>query len=301
MAERYDKSFKVSITETFRINYLIILRISIHTRYFYDCYTSSPHQMVDFFVMSQFEKILDVLDLFTEDSVSLSAEEVGAMLGVSRPTAFRYLKQLANAGMVCKLSGRYALGPRIIELDYRSRRLDPLFVAGRNAIKQLTAQTKCSAMLSGVYGDQVVNIHEDAHYASASNTFGRGRVLPLFRGAASKVILANAPSAKLKRLFESHIGSADVQRIANEWATFNTYFRNIRRKGYYVSRGEVDENVIGVAAPLFNSEGAVVGALTTMFDMPNGSILDTEKIGVLVVLHAQEISARLAEPLVRAD
>lgn len=248
--------------------------------------------------MSQFGKILDVLDLFTEDSITLSAEEVGTRLGVSRPTAFRYLKQLADAGMVSRLSGRYALGARIIELDYRSRRLDPLFVAGRDAIRHLTAQTRCSAMLSGVYGDQVVNIHEDSHYASASNTFRRGRVLPMFRGAASKVVLANAPPAKLKRLYASHAGDADVQRIAADWTGFNAYFREIRRKGYYVSHGEVDDNVIGVAAPLFNSEHGVVGALTTMFDIPAGSLLDTEKIGALVVLHAHEISAKLDQPLV---
>ena len=68
--------------------------------------------------MSQLIKILQVLDLFNESRNTLSAEDIPSLLGVSRTTAFRYMKQLCDAGLLTKLSGRYALGARIIQLDY---------------------------------------------------------------------------------------------------------------------------------------------------------------------------------------
>lgn len=251
--------------------------------------------------MSQFQKVFDVLDLFTEERITLSAEEVSDLLAVSRPTAFRYLRWLTETGLLSRLSGRYALGARIIELDYRSRRLDPLLLAARDVMARLTEEAQCSAMLSGVFGDKVVNIHQDEHRAHVSATFGRGRVLPLFRGAASKVVLAHLGSAKLKRLYDDHRNEPDVQVLGQDWPEFRKYFRAIRQRGFYVSKGEVDSDVVGVSAPIFNSEGGVAGALTILFELPNGEFLDTNRLGNLVMERAHEISRRLAQPPMPMD
>ena len=76
--------------------------------------------------MSQVVKVLHVLNLFTENQVTWSAEEIAEELNISRPTAFRYVRQLCDAGMLTGLSGRYALGARIIQLDHRIRQCDPV-------------------------------------------------------------------------------------------------------------------------------------------------------------------------------
>jgi len=246
--------------------------------------------------MSQFQKVFDVLDLFTEERTTLSAEEVSDLLAVSRPTAFRYLRWLTETGLLSRLSGRYAIGARIMELDYRSRRSDPLLLAARDVMTRLTEETQCSAMLSGVFGDKVVNIHQDEHRAHVSASFGRGRALPLFRGAASKVVLAHLGSARLKRLFDDHGNDPDVQALGQDWPEFSKYFRAIRQRGFYVSKGEVDNDVAGVAAPIFNAEGGVAGALTLLLQLPHGEFLDTNRLGNLVLERAREISDRLAQP-----
>jgi len=242
--------------------------------------------------MSQFQKILDVLDLFTGQRKTLVAEEVADLLGVSRPTAFRYLRQLSDSGMVVRISGRYALGARIIELDYRSRLFDPILLASRDVLTRLTAEVRCSAMVSVIYADQIVNIHQDSHVAAASNSFGRGRVLPLFRGAASKAILSHLPAPRLKRLFEAHAADPDALAIASQWPAFQRYFRDIRKDGYYFSEGEVDPDVAGISAPIFN-EGLAVGAVTSLHDLPHAHLLDGGKIGQIVKRYAGEISKAL--------
>lgn len=231
----------------------------------------------------------------------MSAEEVSDLLTVSRPTSFRYLRWLTETGLLTRLSGRYALGARIIELDYRSRRLDPLLLAARDVMTRLTEEARCSAMLSGVFGEKIVNIHQDEHQAHVSASFGRGRVLPLFRGAASKVVLAHLGFARLKRLYDDHSSEPDVQALGQDWREFSKYFRVVRQRGFYVSKGEVDRDVVGVSAAIFNAEGAVAGALTILFELPHGEFLDTNLLGNLVMDRAREISSRLVEPTTQAS
>ncbi|MDB5966009.1 MAG: IclR family transcriptional regulator [Polaromonas sp.] len=246
--------------------------------------------------MSQLLKILEVLNLFTRERITVSAEEVEALLGLSRPTAFRYLRQLCDAGFVARLSGRYALGPRIIELDYRSRELDPMLLAGAASLKALAATTGCSVMLSSIYGEQVINIYQEDGPDPTTVSFGRGRVMPLFAGAASKVILAHLDAARLKGIYRRHHAAEAALAIGGDWHTFSRYYRVIRAQGYYASRGEVDAGVTGVGAPVFNGDQTVVGALTIVFDSGRGHLLDVNLLGKLAIEFARQIGAGLAEP-----
>ncbi len=246
--------------------------------------------------MSQFLKILEVLNLFSRERITVTAEDVEELLGLSRPTAFRYLRQLCDAGLVARLSGRYALGARIIELDYRSRELDPMLLAGGPSLKALAAKTGCSVMLSSIYGDQVINIYQEDGPDPTTVSFGRGRVMPLFAGAASKVILAHMDATRLKSVYRRHHADDGAMAIAGDWNAFSKYYRAIRALGYYASRGEVDEEVTGVGAPIFNGDKVVVGALTIVFDSERGQLLDVNLLGKLAIEFARQIGASLAEP-----
>lgn len=244
--------------------------------------------------MAQLTKTLRVLDLFSESRPAWTAEEIAEALEISRPTAFRYVRELAEAGMLAKLSGRYSLGARIIELDYRIRRLDPLLNAGLQPMRDLVSRTACMAVLSSVYGDRIVNVHVESGPDTPHISFGRGRPLPLFRGSASKTILAHLPRARLSRLFEAHQHEPDVQAIASVWEDFARYFRAVRRAGYYVSSGEVDPGVTGVAAPIFNEARQVIGSLTLVYE-GECSWLRPDALGRVAIDYASQITRHLVD------
>ena len=75
--------------------------------------------------------MLKVLDLFTEEAPALTADEIIARLKYSRPTGYRYVRELVAAGLLVRAPHGYALGPRIIEFDRLIRRHDPLLTASR--------------------------------------------------------------------------------------------------------------------------------------------------------------------------
>lgn len=246
--------------------------------------------------MSQVIKVLQVLDLFSESDITLSAEEVADRLRTSRPTAFRYLRQLCEAGMLTRLSGRYALGARIIELDHQIRQCDPILLASREALKNLASLTRCSAVLSSIYGDKVILVYRERGPDELRLSFERGSVLPLFRGAASKVILAYLTPARLRRVYDRHADSPDLKAIATDWPSFSRYFRDCRRKGYYLSRDELEIQVTGISAPIFNSDGLVIGSLTLVFESRRSAFFNETVFGELVTRYAKEVSDQLAAP-----
>ena len=56
--------------------------------------------------------------MFSLASPLIAVEDITVRLGYTRSTAYRYLKELCDAGLVAPVSsGNYSLGPRIVELE----------------------------------------------------------------------------------------------------------------------------------------------------------------------------------------
>lgn len=250
--------------------------------------------------MTKFARMLDVLDLYSEEVTLLSAEEVATRLQVSRPTAFRYVRELSAAGFLANVGGRYSLGARIITLDYRIRASDPVLREAIELVRGLCAETACGAILCRMYNDEIINVHHEAGYEDAPlSFFGRGRPLPLFRGSASKVMLASLPAARLRRLYEAHRQEPDVAAIASQWPGFRDYFAAIRRRGHYLSNQEVDGGTVGLAAPIHVPKAGTLGVVSLVFSVERLALLNTDGLAAMLVERMRELGRRL-EPLVVA-
>lgn len=245
--------------------------------------------------MSKFARMTDVLDLFSDTPSMLSAEEIAERLSVSRPTAFRYARELSSSGFLANFGGRYCLGPRVITLDYRIRVSDPVLRIARDAMRELAAETGCGVILCRMYTHEIINMHHEHGRDDVAIRFDRGRPLPLFRGSASKVVVSQLPTARLKRLYEQHAGEPDTQAIAPDWPGFRQYFAEIRRRGHYVSFEEIDEGVIGIAAPVIAPGLGTVAAISLVTSAQRRALVNIEGIATLVMARAQEIGGRLQE------
>ncbi|WP_353236236.1 IclR family transcriptional regulator [Diaphorobacter ruginosibacter] len=244
--------------------------------------------------MSQLNKVLQVLDLFSAQVPTLTAEQIAQRLDLSRPTAFRYVRQLCDAGLLLSISGSYALGPRIIELDCCIRLSDPILAHSRDALRTLAGTQACMAVLVTMYGDQVIHVHSESGHGSTELQFSRGRRLPLLQGAASKIILAHQPVSRLRRLFQRCREDGQAQAISDDVSGFLKYFRMIRQQGFYVSRSEVEQDVTGVAAPIFNASGDVTSCLSLTFNHDLNPDYETDHFIPLVQNCARDVSLRLS-------
>ena len=94
------------------------------------------------------ERVLAVLEVFSEERLEWMPEDLMRELGYSRPTLYRYLKILKDAGflMSTRNSG-VTLGPKVVEMDYLTRRSDALVLRGVPCLRELTTAYSCTAMV----------------------------------------------------------------------------------------------------------------------------------------------------------
>lgn len=244
------------------------------------------------------DRAFDILDLLDEQHPSISPDEVGESLGLTRSTTYRYLKVLCGAGLLMQLArGSYSLGPRVVELERKIQISDPLLAGGRRIMPaHADAVPDSVLLLCGLWGERVLCLHqENSRRESATPlTIMRARGLPfsLFKGAASLAILAHLPLARTKSLFLRHGPEIAAGDLGATWPDFRKRLQAIRKTGYCVTTGTFDTGLTAVAAPVLNGESAVIGSITRVLSrqhrQPDG------ELGAGVVAAAIDLAAALA-------
>ncbi|MCG2623374.1 IclR family transcriptional regulator [Arthrobacter sp. I2-34] len=212
--------------------------------------------------MDSLGRMLSIFDLLTEDTAEITPEQVAAHLDCSRTTSYRYLKALTEAGFLAGHSGgRYGLGVRIVQMDRQMRLTDPLLQRAEDLLMPLSRQIGENLLLNGHYGKSLVCIAQAWINQQQLTNYGRGQSVPLFRGAAGKVILAHLPAHQLKAIYKKYPQEIAAAGLGEFWPQFRDRLRAIRQRGYDVTHAEVDPGIAGVAAPIFDGDNGILGSL----------------------------------------
>lgn len=226
--------------------------------------------------MDSLTRMLAIFDLLDEDRTTVTVEDVSNELNCSVPTAYRYLRTLTNSGLIAPdINGGYGLGARIIQLDRQIRLTDPLLHSAGDVMDRLIGTVKGNLMVCAYYGKHVICIAQAWPDRTVLTSYDRGRPMPLLRGAAGKAILAYLPDHRLRSLMLANSAEIAASGLGNDWSAFRKTLKDIRRKGYAVSIGEVDTRNAGVAAPILNADKKIIGSLVVV--IPRAE-LDESKI-----------------------
>ncbi|CAI2798303.1 MULTISPECIES: IclR family transcriptional regulator [Pseudomonas] len=244
---------------------------------------------------SSLERMLRVLDLFTEASPIWAVDEMGAALGYTRSTIYRYVRELAEASLLFQVeAGRYALGARIITWDRQLRLSDPLVRAAQSLEQALPRWSEQQVwLICRLFKDQVVCIHQHGELFSEVS-YSRGSPRPLFLGATSKAILANMTSRQHRQLFLENPDEVRASHLGQTWEQFRRALQQLRRQGYVASAAEIDPGVYGLAAPIFDSDGKVLGSISCVRPIEERDNAQEAQQGEQMLALAQTLSQRMA-------
>jgi DNA-binding IclR family transcriptional regulator len=233
-----------------------------------------------------------LLEAYAMDRPRLTVADAGDLLKVSEATAYRYLGDLCQIGLLARHAQGYALGPKIIELEYILRQFDPVLGKEEETFRTLARSTNCHVLFCNFYGDTIINVHHEKADEPISLTFIKGRPMPLFRGSQAHILLAYMDRRRLKRLFEKHFEDEDLQRIGADWDSFNTAMRRIRKDGYYISRGELDPTTTGIAVPVLE-DARIIGSLVLAFPSDKPAMLPESVLIAMVRATAEAMTERI--------
>jgi DNA-binding IclR family transcriptional regulator len=243
--------------------------------------------------MAGLSRYVSVLRLFDEERVEWTVSEMATALDVPASTVYRTVREMvAKEFLEQATEARYRLGACFIEFDRLVRITDPLYRIGTALLREVVTQARvpCVAVLARLYDDRVMCI---ADYKSTDDgvytSYERGRPRPLTRGATSKVILAQLPPRRLIRLLDN-LPAGAAPPVPKSASKFRDELTAIRKRGYSVTRGEVDKKVVGIAAPIAVAERALIGSLSLVVP---ASVVDEalERRLVLLVVSSARLLA----------
>jgi DNA-binding IclR family transcriptional regulator len=244
------------------------------------------------------ERVLAVLEVFSEERLEWMPEELMQKFGYSRPTLYRYLKTLKDAGflMSTRDSG-VTLGPKIVEMDYLARRSDVLVLHGLPYLKELTGAYSCTAMLLRWYGNKILCVASESSTKNPVSSYPRGRPMPLGRGAIARSIMAFLPRPRLLPLIERNLDDLRSVGLGDSTQDVLKSLKKVRKAGFSVAYGEVTPGAVGIAAPILDDRRYPIASIcvTIAGNLVTGAEIDevSARVGRMALqIATEETSAR---------
>lgn len=246
---------------------------------------------------SSIERLLSIPRLFCESRPVWTVEAVAVELGLPVSSTYRYFQQLLKAEYLDEApEGGYCLGPAFIEFDRIIRVTDPMSKVAQPILAELSDSLREGVVLilCQVYRKKVMCIQQQTvGLGPADTSYERGKPMPMYRGATSKVILAHLPWRLQKKEYEQNQSEIAAAGLGHDWKAFSAVLRDIRKNGYCVSRGEVDAGRMGIAAPIISPQGRVMHSLSAVAPADINAI-EEDALVMRIVTAASRITQRLA-------
>jgi DNA-binding IclR family transcriptional regulator len=209
------------------------------------------------------DRALDILLLFGDDRLILSAQQVAEHLGVARSTAYRYLQSLTGMGFLEEndVGSGFRIGPRVLDLARLARKGMGLSDLALPVMRDLVGATGHTALLTRRTGASVVCLERVEAATAVRLSYDRGQILPVNAGAAAEALLAWAPPVELEEIL-SHPLARFTDATLTDPAVLRERLAEIRARDLAIGHGELDVDVLGIAVPVRASDGRVIAAVS---------------------------------------
>ena len=168
----------------------------------------------------------------------------------------------------------------------------------RRTLRRFANETGDACKLSIVDGDEVLVIAAADGKREYALSVSLGQRLPLHAGAASKVLMAHLPQAELERRLKASLPRFTPKTLVDR-ASLSAELAKVRRQGWAHDKGEYMLSVQAFGAPVADSSGRVVAALSTPF-LSGAKPERVEAARLAVLAAAKAIAAELQSQHSRA-
>lgn len=236
------------------------------------------------------DRALEILLAFRPGDDALSVGEILKRVALSRPTLYRLLGTLEhNRFLVADGEPqRFRLGPAVAQLAHvwtASHGLSAVAQPMMHKVWRATAETVALFVPDGLYRLCVAEIPSPQPLSFRRGVGYRER---LVLGASGRAILAHTHRT-LAQLETYAAGlRIDLKKYPRELA-------QIRARGYAVSRDELIQGAVAVAAPIFNGAGRVAGSIGIFGPSVRLGAAEVERFGKLLKVQARGISKALGQ------
>lgn len=230
-------------------------------------------------------RALDLLALFTEERSRWTVRELTEVSGLAKTTVLRLVATLEQRGLLwTDAGGALAAGPGLLKWARLARSVWQLPEAGQQVMRELAAGCAETVNLYVRSNTVRVCVAQQEGPQNLRHVVRVGDELPLWSGAAGRVLLVDADDALLSAVAATApAGESTVDDLRARVAA-------VAGAGYAVSHGEREVGASGVAAPVLDERGHVLAALALGGPTPRFTEQKVARFAAEVVAAAQEMS-----------
>lgn len=205
---------------------------------------------------------LKILKLYSNRQPVLRVGDIATHLDVSKSTASRLVKTLVSEDFLEKDqdSSGYRLGKALLTLGGIFVSAEETYSEIAPYLNDLVAETKENAHFAVLSGEEIIYLMKYIGPYYSNTKIQVGEINPPHATSTGKVLLAYSSSEVTESIVAKGLEAYTENTITNPYK-FQKELENIRKQGYSVSVEEFTLGNISFAAPIFNMEGELIGAV----------------------------------------
>jgi IclR family transcriptional regulator, acetate operon repressor len=207
---------------------------------------------------------LHVMEFVANSDRAVSLTEIMQAVQLPKPTVFRILSTLEEAGMLQREpdAKRYVPGERLANLSANVLLHSPYRSARRAILEELVEKLGETCNLTIPNGAYVMYLERVESSWPLRISFHAGSKVPLYASASGKLFLAYSQKRQRDRLLTSAPLIAHTKNTLTTLRELENEFAKIRRLGYAVDDEEYLPGICCLAVPILNDQDRVIAAVS---------------------------------------
>jgi DNA-binding IclR family transcriptional regulator len=193
----------------------------------------------------------------------MSLDEATSALRLPKPTVYRILNLLKDAGLLRRESGskRFTIGPRLTAFAVDLWRSDTLRTEWHRALEEAVAETGESCNLTLLEGNKVLYLDRVETSHPLRLHLDVGTRVPLHCTASGKLFLSSMSTVEAQRLLGPEPYERFTDRTITDFAALRHELKKVRRTGIGTHDCERFEDSVAIAVPIVTAGGGTFAAV----------------------------------------
>ena len=211
--------------------------------------------------MTTLAKGLAVLGSFGRERPSMTLSEAAQAVDLSRATARRVLRTLAELGYVEQNGRQFTLAPRILDLGFAYLSAQNWIDRARPLLEQVSGRLHETSSASILQGSEIVYVARVPARRIMSTVLAVGSRLPAFHTSMGRVLLGFLDDAEVWRRLRSQRIEAYTPSTITDLQALIDRVRLDREQGFSIVDEELERGLRSIAVPVVTRDGQALGAI----------------------------------------
>jgi IclR family KDG regulon transcriptional repressor len=241
------------------------------------------------------DRAFRIMELLRAEGREMSLSEIARETGWHKSSILKLLVTMKHHGVMERdeTTRRYSLGITLAEYGRIALNNLDIRVTAKQSLLELTDYSSETAVLAILSGTKMVMVDKKEPILQIRASPFIGLRFPATATSNGKALLAWLPDDRFDEIVRIEGLPSYTNKSITDMEAYRKDLAATRERGYAVDRGEFQEGVSGVSAPIFNPKGKVIATISLVgpeFRMTEEKIRDCGRKCI-------EVAAQLSQKL----